>query len=218
MVPAPFLAQVPTDGITGWAIRLVEVLGGPGAGLAILLENLFPPLPSEIILPLTGFAASQGVLSLTAALFWTTAGSVIGAVMLYWLGGLLGRERMYAIWERLPLVKTKDLVRTEAWFERHGRKAVFLGRMLPIFRSLISLPAGVERMPIVIFVLYTAVGSLIWNAVLIGAGYALGDRWTLVESYVGVFSRVVLITAATLVLGFIAVRLVRRHSSGSTSP
>ncbi|MEV6683663.1 hypothetical protein AB0N09_43555, partial [Streptomyces erythrochromogenes] len=109
-------------GIAGWATHLVETMGGPGAGIAIALENLFPPLPSEIILPLTGFAVGQGALSLASALIWTTAGSVIGALALYQVGRLFGRERMYALWGRLPLVKTAETLlpirlRGEAEFE-----------------------------------------------------------------------------------------------------
>ena len=124
-------------GIAGWAVGLMESLGGPGAGLAIALENLFPPLPSEVILPLAGFTASRGDMSLAEALFWTTLGSLVGAVALYLVGRALGRDRVRAIAARLPLVKLADVDRTEAWFHRHGRKAVFLGRMIPIFRSLI---------------------------------------------------------------------------------
>jgi hypothetical protein len=112
--------QAPTGGVAGWATDLVDTLGGPGAGLAIALENLFPPLPSEVILPLTGFAAAQGVLSLVSALFWTTLGSTVGAMALYGIGRAFGRDRMHAIWAKLPLVKSSDLERTEAWFARHG--------------------------------------------------------------------------------------------------
>ncbi|MER6348200.1 DedA family protein [Streptomyces sp. NPDC001595] len=199
--------QKPTEGVAGWATGLVETMGGPGAGLAIALENLFPPLPSEVILPLTGFAAGQGVLSLGSALFWTTLGSVAGAVVLYWIGMLLGRDRMYALWAKLPLVKTSDLERTEEWFAKHGTKAVFFGRMVPVFRSLISVPAGVERMPLPVFVTLTALGSLIWNSVLVMAGYLLGDQWAVVGTYVGVASKAVLVLAAVALLGYVAVRL-----------
>jgi membrane protein DedA with SNARE-associated domain len=182
-------------------------MGGPGAGLAIALENLFPPLPSEVILPLTGFAAGQGVLTLTSALFWTTLGSVVGAVVLYWIGMLVGRERMHAIWAKLPLVKTSDLERTEEWFAKHGTKAVFFGRMVPIFRSLISVPAGVERMRLSVLVALTAGGSLIWNSVLVLAGYWLGDQWGKVEVYVGVLSKAVLVVVVAAVGTYVAVRL-----------
>ncbi|AVH95103.1 DedA family protein [Streptomyces sp. WAC00288] len=201
------LAGEPAGGVAGWAAGLVDTMGGPGAGLAIALENLFPPLPSEVILPLTGFAAGQGVLSLASALFWTTLGSVAGAVALYWIGALFGRERMHAIWAKLPLVKASDLVRTEEWFARHGTKAVLLGRMVPIFRSLISVPAGVERMPLPLFVALTTLGSLVWNGILVMAGYWLGDRWDLVEGYVGVLSKAVLVLVLVAVAAYVAVRL-----------
>ncbi|MER5443307.1 DedA family protein [Streptomyces sp. NPDC002790] len=190
----------PTGGLAGWAADLIGTLGGPGAGLLIALENLFPPLPSEVILPLTGFAASMGSITLVSAVVWTTLGSVAGAAVLHWVGRVIGRERMYALWGRIPLVKVSDLERTEAWFQRHGTKAVLLGRMVPVFRSLISIPAGVERMRLPAFLTLTAIGSLAWNAVLILAGYWLGDQWDLVEGYVGVLSKVVL-GAAVIALG-----------------
>ncbi|MFJ1588759.1 DedA family protein [Kitasatospora albolonga] len=206
-------AEEPQGGIAGWATDLVETFGGPGAGLAIALENLFPPLPSEIILPLTGFAAAQGVLSLASALFWTTLGSVVGAVALYGLGAVFGRERMHALWARLPLVKPSDLVRTEEWFARHGTKAVLLGRMVPVFRSLISVPAGVERMPLPLFVGLTTVGSLVWNTVLVLAGYWLGDRWDVVGTYIGIMSKVVLGLAALALICYVVMRVRGRDGS-----
>ncbi|WP_326730215.1 DedA family protein [Streptomyces phaeochromogenes] len=207
------LPQEPADGIAGWAADLVDTMGGPGAGLAIALENLFPPLPSEVILPLTGFAAGQGVIGLFSALFWTTLGSVVGAAVLYWIGMLFGRERMYAIWARLPLVKSSDLERTEKWFTKHGTKAVFFGRMVPIFRSLISVPAGLERMPMPIFLLLTTLGSLIWNSVLVMSGYWLGDQWDIVETYVGVVSKVVLVLVVAALVLYLTVRLRSRGSA-----
>ncbi|MFH9616769.1 DedA family protein [Streptomyces pratensis] len=207
------LPQEPAGGIAGWAAGLVEAMGGPGAGLAIALENLFPPLPSEVILPLTGFAAGQGVLSLASALFWTTLGSVVGAVALYWIGACVGRERMHAIWAKLPLVKASDLVRTEEWFAKHGTKAVFFGRMVPIFRSLISVPAGVERMPLHVFITLTTLGSLIWNSVLVLAGYWLGDRWEAVGTYVGLASKVVLALVVVAFATYVFLRLRGSRSS-----
>lgn len=207
------LPQEPAGGIAGWAADLVDAMGAPGAGLAVALENLFPPLPSEIILPLTGFAAGQGVISLFAALFWTTLGSVVGATVLYWIGALFGRERMYAIWARLPLVKTSDLERTEEWFAKHGTKAVFLGRVVPIFRSLISVPAGLERMPLPTFLALTAVGSLMWNAVLVMSGYWLGDQWDTVGDYVGVVSKGVLVLVVAALALYIVVRLRSRGTA-----
>ncbi|GAA4687410.1 hypothetical protein Prum_035610 [Phytohabitans rumicis] len=193
-----------------WATDLMDTLGAPGAGLAVALENLFPPLPSEVILPLAGFTASQGEMSLFAAIFWTTLGSVAGAAALYYVGALLGRDRTRAIAARLPLVKLSDVDRTEAWFARHGTKAVFFGRMIPIFRSLISVPAGIERMPLPTFLSLTAVGSLIWNTVFILAGYFLGENWERVEAYAGVLQKVVIVAVVLAVGYFVATRLRRR--------
>ena len=201
------------DGIAGWATGLMEALGAPGAGLAIALENLFPPLPSEVILPLAGFTASRGEMSLLGALTWTTLGSIVGALALYWIGAMLGRERVIAIATRLPLVKVSDIEKTETWFLKHGIKTVFFGRMIPIFRSLISIPAGVNRMPLGTFLLFTTLGSLIWNTLFVLAGYYLGENWSLVEAYVGIGSKVVIGTVVLAVLIFIGRRLSEKNKA-----
>ncbi|MFC4472545.1 DedA family protein [Streptomyces xiangluensis] len=202
------------SGAPQWINSLMDTLGAPGAGIAIALENLFPPLPSEVILPLAGFAASTGQMNLFAALLWTTAGSVIGALALYGVGALLGRDRTVAIAARLPLVKVADIEKTEAWFVRHGTKAVFFGRMIPIFRSLISVPAGVERMRLPVFLCLTTLGSAIWNTVFVLAGYLLGENWTEVSGYVSAYSKVVLVAAVLAVLLFAGVRLFRPGRGG----
>jgi membrane protein DedA with SNARE-associated domain len=194
-------------GVAAWAVDLMERLGGPGAGLAIALENLFPPVPSEVILPLAGFTASQGSFGLAEAIIWTTLGSLVGAVVMYYLGAALGRRRMYAIWHRLPLVRTDDLERAEAWFGRHGTKAVFLGRMVPIFRSLISVPAGLERMSLPLFMLLTIAGSAIWNTVFVVAGYVLGEQWHRVEAYAGIVQSVVILTVVVAVCWWVVSRV-----------
>jgi membrane protein DedA with SNARE-associated domain len=197
------------SGIVGWVVRIMEALGAPGAGLAVALENLFPPIPSELILPLAGFTASQGDMSLVGAIVWTTLGSVAGALVLYALGALLGRERTRAIAARLPLVKTSDIDRSEAWFAKHGVKAIFFGRMIPLFRSFISIPAGIERMSLTTFLVFTALGSLIWNTVFVLAGYQLGENWRVVQDYVGVYQKVVLAAVLVAVATFVAARLRR---------
>jgi membrane protein DedA with SNARE-associated domain len=203
--------------MTDWLVGLMETLGAPGAGLAIALENLFPPLPSEVILPLSGFTASRGEMDLLDVLVCTTLGSVIGALALYWVGALLGRERTLAIAAKLPLVKPADIEKTEAWFLKHGRKTVFFGRMIPIFRSLISVPAGVERMPLLSFTLLTATGSLIWNTIFVMAGYLLGENWSLVEAYVGIGSKVVLALVVLALVVFVGVRLAERRKGRHAS-
>jgi membrane protein DedA with SNARE-associated domain len=198
-----------TSDIADWAVDLMDTLGGPGAGLAIALENLFPPLPSEVILPLAGFAAARGDFGLASAIGWTTLGSVVGAIALYLIGAALGRDRTRALAGRLPLVRLSDLDTAEQWFDRHGSKAVLIGRLIPLVRSLISVPAGVERMPLPRFVALTTAGSLLWNSALVLCGYQLGERWHLVEQYVGILQKLVILAVVAGVVWF-AVARVRR--------
>ena len=199
------------DWIAQWAVSMMELLGSPGAGAAVALENLFPPLPSEVILPLAGFTASRGTFSLVEVLLWTTLGSVVGALALYGLGAWLGRDRLRRIVVRVPLMKVSDVDRAEAWFDRHGAKAIFFGRMIPIFRSLISIPAGIERMPLLRFIALTTAGSLIWNSIFVLAGYFLGENWSLVEQYADVFQKLVIAAVAICVIGFIILRVRQRR-------
>lgn len=206
-------AESDLTGIAAWAVQLMEGLGGPGAGLAIAIENLFPPIPSEVILPLAGFTASRGDFTLFEALAWTTLGSIVGALVLYALGRWLGRDRMRAIVSRVPLVKLSDVDRTEAWFVRHGSKAVFFGRMIPIFRSLISIPAGIERMPVLRFTALTAAGSLIWNSIFVLSGYFLGENWAAVEPYADVLQKIVIVGVVIAVAAFVILRLRSRRRS-----
>ncbi|MFI6832970.1 DedA family protein [Kribbella sp. NPDC050241] len=212
MMTALQATQEPTGGVAGWAIDLMERLGAPGAGLAVALESLFPPLPSEVILPLAGFAASRGDLGLVSAIVFTTLGSIVGALALYGVGAGLGRDRTRAVARKLPLMKIEDVDKAETWFTRHGSKAVLIGRLVPVVRSLISVPAGVERMPVALFLVLTALGSLIWNSLLIVAGYQLGERWQVVESSVGVFQWVVIAAAVVAVVWFVVAKLRGRRS------
>lgn len=203
-------ALPPLDGIAGWAVHLMDTLGGVGAAITVGLDNLFPPIPSELVLPLAGFAASRGVFSFLAALIWTTVGSVVGAVIVYYLGVWLGRERTRSLLARIPLVKASDFDRTERWFAKHGTKAVLFGRMVPVFRSLISLPAGIERMRIGTFLVLTTVGSLAWNSIFVSAGYLLGANWRLVQDYAGLFEKGVIALVVAAVIGFVVLRLRTR--------
>ena len=200
--------------VTDWIVALMGDLGSPGAGLLVALESIFPPIPSELILPLAGFAASRGDLDLVAAVVWTTLGSLVGAVVLYALGAKVGEERLRAAARRIPLVRESDLDRVDAWFDRHGGKAVFFGRMVPGVRSLISVPAGVGRMPLPRFLLLTLAGSLVWNSLLIAAGYLLGARWEVVETGVGRFQEVVVVVAVLAVVVVVVRRVRERAATG----
>lgn len=172
-----FLAAASSDqgGITGWLLQLVETLGPVGVGFSILLETVVPPIPSEAVLGLAGVLIRSGEMDVVPVVLFATLGSILGAIFFYYVGRALGPRRSHAFLDRLPLVETADVDRTFAWFERHGRSAVFFGRMVPIVRSFISVPAGVVKMPFGQFVLYSAAGSLIWNTLLIGLGVAAGD-------------------------------------------
>ena len=202
-------------GVAAWVVDVMNAIGAPGAGVLVALENLFPPLPSEVILPLAGFTASQGGFSLASAIFWTTLGSIVGAIALYWIGIALGRRRLRIVVDKMPLVDLYDLDRTEAWFDRHGRKAVFFGRMVPIFRSLISIPAGIERMPFGLFVLLSGLGSLIWNTIFVLAGFYLGENWHIAEQYASVFSRIVVVVVLVLVVWWVLKRIRRNRQARS---
>lgn len=152
-------------------------------------------------------------MGLYAALVWTTIGSVVGALALYGIGAALGRDRMVALATKVPLVKVADIEKTEAWFERHGTKAVFFGRMIPVFRSLISIPAGVERMPLPVFLTLTTLGSALWNTAFVLAGFFLGERWEVVSEYVSAYSKVVLGAAALALLVLVGTRVFRMAGS-----
>ena len=179
------------------------------------MENLFPPLPSEIILPLAGFSAGAGAgFTLLGAILWCTAGSLVGAFALYALGALLGRERTRKILNALPLVNPNDVIRIDAFFKKHGSENVIVGRMIPIFRSLISLPAGVTRMNLVTFPLLPGARSHIKNTNHIYAGYALGANWHVVENYVGVLSKVVIAVVVVALVAWIALRIRRNRAAG----
>jgi membrane protein DedA with SNARE-associated domain len=207
-------------GVVGWVVGLMDALGAPGVGLAIALENVFPPLPSEVFLPLAGFAAARGEMGLVAAIAWTTLGSLVGALALYGVGAALGRDRVRALADRMLLVSAADVDRAEAWFARHGSTAVFLGRMVPLVRSLISVPAGVERMRLPLFAALTAAGSLIWNTAFVLAGYLLGANWGVVEQYADVASKGVLGLLVLAVAVFVVrrIRRARRRAAEAADP
>lgn len=204
--------------IADWTVSLMDTIGPVGAAIAVGLDNLFPPIPSEVVLPMAGLAASRGSFTLAEAILWTTFGSVFGAYILYVLGRWLGAERLRRIADKLPLVKGDDVVQAVVWFERHGAAAVFFGRMVPLFRSLISIPAGVSRMHWWKFGLLTTAGSLIWNSIFVLAGYLLGENWHIVEQYAEIFQTIVIVVVVVAAVWFVTVRVravVRDRRSGT---
>ncbi|MCZ2823227.1 MULTISPECIES: DedA family protein [unclassified Modestobacter] len=196
------LAAAASDegGITGFLLDLIDRLGAVGVGLTILIETVIPPIPSEVVLGAAGVLINDGRMSLVPVIIWATVGSVLGALVLYWVGRLFGPRRSHAFLDRLPLVETADVDRSFEWFARHGRAAVFFGRMVPIVRSFVSVPAGVVKMPMPQFLLFTAAGSLLWNSLLIGLGVAAGD---FVQANLQYLDYVVVVVAVAAVAWFV---------------
>ncbi|MCJ1714109.1 DedA family protein [Curtobacterium sp. VKM Ac-2922] len=203
-------------GLSGLVLQLIDRLGEWGVALMLFVETVFPPIPSEVILPLAGFLAGAGRMNLVLVLVLATLGSYVGALVLYWLGRVIGFERTVRWLGKLPLVDEDDFRRAAAWFHRHGRSAVLFGRLVPIVRSLISLPAGADRMPLVSFSFFTVLGSGLWNSVLVLGGAALGTQYERVEQYTewidyGMY------TAIVVVVAVFVVRRVRRSRAERVS-
>ncbi len=204
------------SGISDWVTSIVETLGYVGVAALIALENVFPPLPSELILPLAGFETSRGQFNYVLMVIAATVGSVVGALILYYVAHIVGEHRIRALVRRYGRwfqVSEADIDRADHWFDRYSTLAVLVCRCVPIIRSLVSIPAGFRRMNLTKFVVFTAIGSAVWNAALIGAGWALGDNWEAVGEYVGYFQYVVI---AVVVLG-VAWFFWRRVSARSAS-
>lgn len=196
----------PLGDIVQWVTDVIEALGYGGVAFLVALENVVPPIPSEVILPLAGFLAGQGRFLLPLLVLAATIGSVVGALILYAVAHAIGEARVRRLVDRFGkwlTVSQEDVDRAERWFDRHGRTVVFFGRLVPIVRSLVSLPAGWRGMPLGQFVLYTAAGSAIWNGLLIGLGWILGDRWEEVGGYVSAFQTVVIVLVVVGVAWFL---------------
>lgn len=181
--------------------HLMEALGPAGIALLMFLENVFPPIPSELIMPLAGYQAALGEMSIVVVIAAGLAGSVLGIVPWYWLGLAIGEKRIVALavrYGRWLTMTPEDVEAADRWFRRKGWWAVFLGRLVPTVRTLISVPAGLSRMPFGLFLLLSAAGSLIWTAGLAFAGYLLGQRYELIEGYVGPVSNAVVVAAVAI--------------------
>lgn len=202
-------------GISGVFADLIAAAGEVGVGLLTFLETVIPPIPSEVVLPLAGFLAQSGRLSLLGVLAASTLGSVLGALVFYALGAVLGLDRSIRLLSKIPLLDAGDLHHASAWFARHGRASVLFGRMVPGVRSLISLPAGAQRMPLVAFTVLTALGSALWNTLLVGAGYAFATQWDTVGSWASTASNVVLVVLVVVFVGVLVRRALQRRADGA---
>jgi len=196
-----------------WVQDIIERLGAVGVALLVILENVFPPIPSEIVLPFAGFVAQRGDGSVVVMIVAATVGAVIGALILYYVAALIGPVRLGVFIAKFGKwfgVKPADLTRAEQWFDRHAVAAVLLGRCVPLIRSVVSVPAGFRRMPLVPFIAYTALGSAVWNTALIGAGAVLGNQWENVEPYVAILQWLVLAAIAVFLTWFVYGKIRRR--------
>jgi membrane protein DedA with SNARE-associated domain len=220
--------------LANWVQDVINQFGYFGVALLVVIENVFPPIPSEIVLPFAGFVAQQGASAVNATadagqsdttvigmMIAATVGSVVGALILYFVSAAIGPERLRGFVERFGKwfgVKSSDLVRAEEWFDRRSVAAVLVGRCVPLIRSIVSIPAGFRRMKLTSFVVLTAIGSAVWNIALIGAGAVLGDQWEQVGEYVGVFQWLVIVAVLVLLARFVVSRLKkRRPQNGVTS-
>jgi membrane protein DedA with SNARE-associated domain len=202
-------------GLTGWVASVIEALGEVGVGLLVALENLVPPVPSEIVLSMAGYLAAQGRVNLVLVVIAATAGSVLGALALYWLGYALGEDRLRRWLDRIPLVDSSDLNTADRWFERHEKGAVFLGRMAPVVRSLVSIPAGANHMNLRQFTVLTTLGSGIWNCLFVGGGYALGSRWQQLETYSSYFDYAIMAFFVIAIGSWVVKKLRKRRRAAA---
>lgn len=179
-----------------WITSTMNSLGYVGIGLLMFLENLFPPIPSELIMPLAGFTVSQGKLDFSLAVVAGVVGTMVGALPWYYAGKVLGEARLrrladtYGKWVALS---GKDIDKANYWFNKHGGRAVLLCRLVPGVRTVISLPAGISQMPLIPFLLYSTIGTTLWIVILTALGYFLGKNYYLVDDYLGPVSKIVLL-------------------------
>lgn len=202
-------------GLTGWVASVIESLGEVGVGLLVALENVVPPIPSEIVLAMAGYLASEGKINVVLVWIAATAGSVVGALLLYWLGYALGEQRLKRWLDHVPLVDGDDLDTADRWFERHEKGSVLFGRCAPVVRSLVSIPAGANKMPLGIFTLLTTIGSGVWNLIFVGGGFLLGSRWQRVEEYSNWFNYAVYAVIIGAVAWWVTKKARKRRAAAS---
>lgn len=201
-----------------WVEQVIHSLGYVGIGGLMFIENLFPPLPSEMVMPFAGFLVSEGEMSFVAILVAGTVGSGLGAVVIYWLGQRLGERRMRAWlrnYGRYLLLSEADFDQAQQRFERHGQIVVLVGRLIPGIRSFVSIPAGINGMNFPQFLFYTLIGTTIWNSLLAGAGVMLKQNWQRILSFIDTYSTVVWIALGLLVLFFVVRQLFNQQQTPS---
>jgi membrane protein DedA with SNARE-associated domain len=198
-----------------WITNTMNSLGYLGIGLLMFLENLFPPIPSELIMPLAGYTATfpNTQIQVIPAIAAGVIGTILGAIPWYYAGLILGQQRLQVLAGRYGKwigISGEDIEKSVNWFQKHGTKAVLFGRLVPGIRTLISIPAGISKMPVVPFFLYSTIGTIVWVTLLTYAGYFLGKNYKLVEDYIDVITKVVVFGVLLAIAAFIGYRLWKR--------
>lgn len=190
-----------------WIVQMTNDFGYLGIWMLIFLENVFPPIPSEVILPFSGFLTTYTEMGLWGVILSGTVGSVTGGYILYGAGYLLNEERLEQVLDgrigRILHFKKEDVHKTMSWFHRYGNATVFFCRCVPVLRSLISIPAGMTKMSLITFTLYTTIGSFIWNVLLVSLGAWAGDSWGTVSGYIAMYSDVVKIILGGIIISVV---------------
>lgn len=185
--------------VENWITEIIGQYGYFGFFLLIMIENVFPPIPSEVILTFGGFMTTFSDMTRLIIILAATAGSIVGAMILYSMGLFIDVERLEKFvdrWGRVLRLTRKDIRRANEWFEKYGPWTVLFGRLIPLIRSLISIPAGMSNMNFPLFLLLTAIGSLIWNTILVTVGFAVGDNWEIIVYYMNIYSNIAYVLLA----------------------
>ena len=211
------------NAINAWVQSLINTMGYPGLGLVMFLENVFPPIPSELVLPFAGWLTmgEDATFTLLGVTVVGALGSVLGAYFFYGLGRWFDERRVRFLLQRFGkwfMLSEHDLDTSLAWFERYGEYVVFFARMVPIVRSIISVPAGLAKMNIPRFTLYTALGTALWSFILAFAGRLLGESWGLVAEIIDQYEHVVIVLGILAVVGFFGYRLWQRRKDNAKEP
>lgn len=198
-----------------WVTDMMEQFGYLGIFLMMTLENVFPPIPSEVILPFAGFMTTYTSLSVFGVMITATTGSIVGAIILYGIGMLMGVERMERVvdrWGYIIRVKKEDIQKADAWFDKYGYWTVLFCRMVPLIRSLISIPAGMSNMRFSLFLFFTMIGTVIWNLILVLIGVVLGDSWEDILGFMEIYSTAVYLLIGS---GFVLILILYIHKKRS---
>lgn len=182
-------------GLEQWVLSIMEKLGYLGIAFLMFLDNVFPPIPSEIIMPSAGYTASKGELTLIGVIMAGSAGSILAAMLLYWIGRKVPQQRLFNLTERYGKylrIQVSDLEKALDWFHKHGHRIVFFGRMIPAVRSLISIPAGMSKMPFAKFMFYSIAGTLIWTSFLAYLGFHFSQNQALMSLIMQRISTIIL--------------------------